>query len=131
MRKVILMAALAAASGVAAQASTWIASCNDGKNVQYVQTVKGNGFLYLKTATDYFQTAKLSQSFESGSLLCGAVVGNTAPGGAAMTQICIDKAHRAISLKYKNPAQPNAEAADAGVFCQATVTERATNLTER
>lgn len=131
MRMVLLVAAMAASTSAAANATTWVASCNDGKNIQYVQTIKGSGFLYLKTAADYFQTARLAQSFESDTVLCGAVLANTNAGNPPVTQICIDKSRRTISLKYRNPASPSAEAVDAGVFCPATVTERATNLTER
>ena len=124
MRKAILIAALAASTATAANATTWVATCNDGKNLQYVQTVGGAGYLYLKTAKDYFQTARLSQTSAGDSVVCGAVRDNS----AAVTEVCINKSRQTISLKYRNPGAPNAEAQDAGEFCAAAVTLRATNL---
>jgi len=131
MRKVFLVAALAASTAVAANATTWVATCNDGQNLQYVQTISGAGYLYLKTAKDYFQTARLSQTFNSENVICGAVQGNVAAGAAPVTQLCINKSKQIISLKYRHPGATNTEAQDVGEFCAATVTLRATNLKDR
>lgn len=127
MRKALIFAAFAA-SAVASHATTWVATCNDGKNVQYVQTVNGAGYLYLKTAKDYFQTAHLAQTSADDTVVCGAVQGNVAAGASPMTQVCINKSHQAITLKYSHPGTAGATVQDAGVFCAATVTLRATNL---
>lgn len=131
MHKGILVAALVATTATAANATTWVASCNDGKNLQYVQTISGAGYLYLKTAKDYFQTARLSQTFNSENVICGAVQGNVAAGAAPVTQLCIDKSKQMIFMKYRNPGAAGAEALDAGEFCAATVTLRATNLKDK
>jgi hypothetical protein len=131
MRMIIFVAALTASTAMAANAATWVASCNDGKNIQYVQTIKGAGYLYMKTQKDYFQVARLSQTSATETALCGTVIGNVPGNGAPVTEVCINKSRQLISLKYRNPGAPAADAQDAGEFCAATVTERATNLTER
>jgi hypothetical protein len=130
MRKVILIAALIASTAVAANATTWVATCNDGKNVQYVQTVNGSGFLYLKTNKDFYQTARLSQISAGDEVVCGAVQSNAPANAEPITQVCINKSKQAIYLKYRSPAASGMAVQDAGVFCAATVTLRATNLKE-
>jgi len=130
MRMAILATVLAASSAVAANATTWVATCNDGKNIQYVQTVNGAGFLYLKTGADYYQTARLSQTLATDSVVCGAVQANAPAGTDPITQVCINKSRQIISLKYVKPGTAAGEAKDAGDFCAATVTLRATNLKE-
>ena len=128
MRKLIFLAVLAASTSMAANATTWVATCSDGKNVQYVQTHNGAGYLYLKTAKDWYQTARLSQTFANDTMVCGAVQGNVAAGAAPLTQVCMNKLRQVITIKYRSPAAPAAEAQDAGEFCAAAVTLRATNL---
>jgi hypothetical protein len=128
MRKIMLVAALAALTGTAANATTWVATCTDGKNVQYVQTVKGAGYLYLRTAKDYFQAARLTQTSDSETVVCGTVVGNAEAGQPPVSELCIDKSRQEISLKYRKPGASALE--DVGVYCAAVVTLRATNLKE-
>lgn len=130
MRKLALLAALMASTAVAANAATWVATCNDGKNLQYVQTIGGPGYLYLKTAKDYFQTAQLKQTSATDLIVCGAVIGNVASGVTPVAQICMNKSHQVITIKYRNPAAASGDAQDAGEFCAAAVTLRATNLKE-
>lgn len=130
MRKALIFAAFAAfaTSATASHATTWVATCNDGENIQYVQTVNGAGYLYLKTAKDYFQTARLAQTSADDTIVCGAVQGNVAAGLSPLTQLCINKSRHAITLKYSKPGTPAGAVQDAGVFCAATITLRATNL---
>lgn len=128
MRKAILIAALAASTAVAANATTWVATCNDGKNIQYVQTVNGAGYLYLKTSKDFYQTARLSQTSASDMVVCGTVQANAPTGADPITQLCIDKSRQTISLKYIHPGAAGSATQDAGEFCAASVTLRATNL---
>jgi hypothetical protein len=128
MRKFLLIAALAASTTVAANATTWVAVCNDGKNVQYNQTVDGVGFLYLKTDKDIYQTARLSQTFFDGEAICGAVQANAPAGAEPVTQVCTNKPRQVIYLKYKDPTVHGGSVQDAGVFCKATVTIRATSV---
>jgi hypothetical protein len=126
MRKAILVAALAASTASAANATTWVATCNDGKNIQYVQTVNGAGYLYLKTSKDFYQTARLSQTFAGDTVVCGAVQSNSPAGADPVTQVCINKSQQTISIKYIGATGGGAQ--DAGEFCAATVMLRATNL---
>lgn len=128
MRKILLIATLAASTAAAANAASWVAVCNDGKNVQYIQTVDGVGFLYLKTDKEFYQTARLSQTSFDGETLCGTVHSNAAAGAEPVTQVCINRAHQDITLKYKDPTAAGGTVQDVGVFCPATVTIRATNL---
>ena len=128
MRKFLFIAALAASTAAAANAATWVATCNDGKNVQYVQTIDGVGFLYLKTDKDFFQIARLSQTSFDGSVICGTVDANAPAGAPSVTQICASKTLQNMTLKYRDPAAAAGAVKDAGLFCAATVTIRATNL---
>jgi len=121
MRKFLLIAALAALTPAAANAATWVAICSDGKNVQYNQTIGGTGFLYLKTDTGIYQTARLSQTFFNRTAVCGAVYGNAPAGAEPITQVCINKSSKTIYLKYQPPT-PGSSVVGAGTFCPATVT---------
>ena len=123
MRKLLLLAAIAVAMPVAANATTWVAICNDGQHLQYNQTVGGPGFLYLHdnpAMNGGIQIARLTQSFYNGIAICGAVIGNgTGAGGVPLTQLCANKDRKIIYIKWQSP--------QAGVpmkdftFCQANV----------
>ena len=128
MRKFLLLAALAASMAAAANAATWVATCTDGKNIQYVQTEAGVGFLYLKTGRDFFQTARLSQTSFDGTTICGTVQANAPAGAEPITQVCTNKSRQVIYLKYRDPSVPGSSVHDTGTFCAADVTIRATNL---
>ena len=121
MRLLIAAAGLALLAPSMASAATWVAICSDGKNIQYNQTVGGNGFLYMKTSVGTYQTARLSQTFYNGTAICGAVVGNTAAGAPPITQVCANQARKIIYLKYQNPTVAGAPVQDAGTFCAANV----------
>jgi hypothetical protein len=131
MHKAILLVALLASTAVASNATTWVATCNDGKNIQYVQTVNGAGYLYLKANKDFYQTARLSQTFAGDAVVCGTVQANSPAGAEPITQVCIDKSRHTISLKYVTPGSAGHAALDAGEYCAATVTLRATNLKDQ
>ncbi|MDR3525763.1 MAG: hypothetical protein P4L57_00685 [Rhizomicrobium sp.] len=128
MQKIILALALASLTSVAANATTWVATCNDGKALQYVQTVKGDGFLYLMVNKELYQTARLTQTVEGEATICGTVVANVAATTAPLTQVCINKSRQTISLKYQDPHAAGGSK-DVGEFCAASVILRATNLT--
>jgi opacity protein-like surface antigen len=128
MRKFLLIAALAASTAAAANATTWIAVCNDGKNVQYNQTEGGVGFLYLKTDKGIYQTARLAQTSFDGEAICGTVNANAPAGAEPITQVCMSKSRQIIYLKYKDPSVSGSSVKDAGVFCKATVSIRPTSV---
>jgi len=127
MQKIILALALASLTTVAASATTWVATCTDGKALQYVQTIKGDGFLYLMVNKEFYQTARLTQTVEGDTTICGAVLSNTAAANP-LTQVCINKSRQTISLKYQDPHAAGG-LKDVGEFCAASVILRATNLT--
>ena len=122
MRKFLLIAALAALTPAAANAATWVAVCNDGKTIQYNQTIGGTGFLYLKTDKGIYQTARLVQTFYNGTAVCGAVHGNAPPGAEPITQVCANKSRNIIYLKYQDPTKPGSSIVEGGTFCAAKVT---------
>lgn len=128
MQKIVMALAVFAMTGVAANATTWVATCNDGKNLQYVQTLKGDGYLYLMVNKELYQTARLSQTVEGEATICGAVQSNVQGGTNPLTQVCINKSRQTISLKYQDPHAAGG-VKDVGDFCAATVILRATNLT--
>ena len=128
MHKITFALAVFTMTAVGAQATTWVATCNDGKNLQYVQTVKGDGFLYLMVNKELYQTARLIQTVEGDTTICGAVQANVPAGTIPLTQLCINKASQTISIKYEDP-HAKGGTKDVGAFCSATVIQRATNLT--
>jgi len=112
-------------------AATWIAICNDGKNLQYNQTRNGSGFLYMKVKDSRggyhtYQMAKLKQTFYNGIAICGTVLkngtGNSVTGGNPITQLCANKSRKTIYVKYKHPYQNRPF--ESGVFCRAKVIVR-------
>lgn len=128
MHKITLALALISVTSVAAHATTWVATCNDGKNLQYVQTIKGDGFLYLMVNKELYQTARLTQTVDGESTICGAVLANVPAGAKPLTQVCINKSRQTISLKYQDPKAAGGVTKDVGEFCAASVILRATNL---
>ena len=114
--------------GSAAHSTTWTATCIDGKNIQYNQTMNGNGFLYMKVIDSrgrmhIWQIAKLKQTFYNGTAICGRVMsnsrGNKATGGHPITQLCANKSRQTIYVKYKHPYEE--KPFESGEFCSAKV----------
>ncbi|MBI2603673.1 MAG: hypothetical protein HYW48_11530 [Deltaproteobacteria bacterium] len=109
-----------------AMAKTWVAVCNDDKNVQYNQTENGNGFLYMKVKDGQgtfhiYQVAKLKQTFFDGAAICGTVLENgNGSTGVPITQICANQREGKIYVKYKHPYEPS-KPFESGVFCDAAV----------
>ncbi|MCP4384100.1 MAG: hypothetical protein GY798_22270 [Hyphomicrobiales bacterium] len=112
MKRLILCGLLTIAVPAIAAAETWIAVCTDGQNLQYNQSVGGNGFLYLKgkdQSTGGLQMARLEQTFFNGTAICGTVPGNgtgsAATGGHPVTQLCANRSRNIIYIKYKHPTE--------------------------
>jgi len=127
----LVIGLLAIGISSAAHSATWIASCNDGNNIQYNQTIGGNGLLYMKVRDDNgrmhtWQVARMEQTFYNGTAVCGSVLqngrGNAASGANPMTQVCANKSRKTIYVKYKHPRENRPF--ESGVFCKATVTVR-------
>ena len=127
MKNMLLTIAFALFAG-SAYSSTWIAVCNDGKNIQYNQTKDGTGFLYMKVKdarnrTHTYQIARLKQTFHNGVAICGTVLENgTGNTGTPITQVCANKSRKNIYVKYKHPYEDRPIAS--GIFCKATVSVR-------
>lgn len=127
----VLVAFLSLGSFASAKAATWIAVCNDGKNIQYNQTLNSSGLLYMKVKDSNgkyhtWQIAKLTQTFYNGTAICGTVTGNgtgnAATGSNPITQICANKSRKNIYVKYKHPYE--VKPFESGVYCSATITIR-------
>jgi hypothetical protein len=129
MRNLMLCLAMLCATATGAVAETWIAICTDGQNLQYNQSIGGNGFLYLRGregAMGGLQIARLEQSFFNGTAVCGTVPGNgsgsTATGGHPITQLCANRSRKNIYIKYKHPYEDRPF--ESTVFCDASVEVR-------
>ena len=113
-------------------AGTWIASCNDGKNIQYNQIMGGSGYLYMKVLdqsglSHTYQVARLKETFYNGWAICGTVTrngeGTALAGSRPITQVCANKSRGVIYLKYKDPTNP-AKEIETGQYCTASITIR-------
>lgn len=129
MRNALLCISFLCATASTAAAETWIAICTDGKNLQYNQTVGGNGFLYLKGREQNsggYQIARLEQTFFNGTAICGTVPGNgtgsPATGSNPITQVCANRSRNNIYIKYKHPSEERPFESE--VFCDARVEAR-------
>lgn len=129
MRNFLITLSISCMLSAGAAAETWIAICNDGQNLQYNQTVDGNGFLYLKgidQPSGGFQIARLQQTFFNGTAICGTIRGNgtgsAATGGNPITQICANRSRNNIYIKYKHPTEDRPF--DSSVYCEARVEVR-------
>ncbi len=107
-------------------ARTWIAVCNDGKNIQYNPNESGTGLLYMKVKDSNgryhtYQIARLKKTFYNGVAICGTVLqngsGNT---GSPITQVCANKSRGTIYVKYKHPYD-SSKPIESGVYCKASV----------
>ena len=124
MRGIALIAALALAAPSIANATTWVAICNDGQHVQYNHTFGGPGLLYLSsTKTNGLQIARLDQTSASRTKVCGAVTGNSPPGLVPpLSEVCIDMTAKVITILWHDPIHPATPPQDMGPFCTATIT---------
>jgi hypothetical protein len=123
MRMFLLASAFVALAPAAADATTWVAACNDGQHVQYNHTLGGPGLLYLNTGVPGgLQIAKLDQTVATRSEVCGAVTGNSPPGlMPPLSQLCINFVPKTITLVWHDPTHPATPAKVLGVFCKATI----------
>ncbi len=124
MRRLLLAAVAACLVPTVANATTWVAVCNDGQHVQYNHTAGGPGLLYFSIAPKGgIQMARLTETVSNKSRVCGAVTGNSAPGlMPPLTQLCINFVPKTISILWHDPIHPATPVVDMGVFCTATVT---------
>jgi hypothetical protein len=124
MRKLLLAAVLVMTTPVAANAATWIAACTDGQDLQYNQTIGGKGVLYLENADGTYQSVALVQNSYNGNVICSVAAAKPQPGAAPVVtiEVCADKAHNTITLKYKDPTGTGRSIDDSAPYCTAAVT---------
>jgi len=115
MRKILLIATLAGRRPPRRTRASWVAVCNDGKNVQYIQTVDGVGFLYLKTDKEFYQTARLSQTSSTERHCAAPSIPTRLPAQEPVTQVCINRAHQDITLNTRTRQRPAAPCRNVGV----------------
>ena len=109
-----------------ANAEVWISVCNDGKNVQYNQTVDGAGSLSLRIRTEdalvaIIQIAKVAQTFHNYRMICGTVAGSgLTDDERPISHICADLEVEAILVVYQHPFELDRPEL-VGHFCDATI----------
>ena len=128
MKKTWLFAlSLLLASG-AASAQQWEAKCTDGKNLHYLQTINGPGYLYMTVnlpdkTKQVFPFARVQQTMFNGEAVCGEILnGLKTKSSKPVTQFCVNKKSKLIYLKHQDPLE--AKPLRSGMFCSATIIER-------
>ncbi len=112
----------------AASAQQWEAKCTDGKNLHYLQTINGDGYLYMTvTLPDnnkrVFPFARMRQTMFNGEAVCGEIVnGLRTRGNKPVTQFCVNRRSNLVYLKHQDPLEQ--QPLYSGKFCDATVIER-------
>ena len=123
----LLTLALCLASGTAA-AQQWEAKCTDGKNLHYLQTLNGEGYLYMTVNLPtnekrVFPFARMRQTMFNGEAICGEIVnGLRTRTNKPVTQYCINRVSNLIYMKYQDPLEQ--QPLVSGKFCDATVLQR-------
>jgi hypothetical protein len=119
MRVFICATLLAAASVPAAQAAMWTAACTGQNQIQYVQTVNGDGYLHLGQGNGTFTSIKLKQSYHDDKMICGSTATKAAPNEVGA--ICADNDKQVIRIEYGSQLAKGLRPEKAPVYCQAVV----------
>lgn len=112
----------------AASAQQWEAKCTDGKNLHYLQTINGPGYLYMTVTLPnntqrVFPYARLKQTMFNGEAVCGEILnGLKTRTNKPVTQFCVNRKSRLIYLKHQDPMETAPQSS--GKFCSATVLQR-------
>ena len=119
---VIVLALLLSSQSVLAE--RWIAKCNDGKSIHYVQKYKGAGYLFMEVKSPFgehkmFPMATLRQHSSTSVSICGVVAGNKDPQNRPIAQICMNRDRQIIYMKFDHPQNNNGT--QEGIFCKASV----------
>ena len=128
MKKSWLLALSLLLSSGAASAMQWEAKCTDGKNLHYLQTINGPGYLYMtvtlpNNSKRVFPFARVRQTMYNGQAVCAEIVnGLQTRSRKPVTQFCVNKNSKLIYMKHQDPMETQAESG--GKFCTATVIER-------
>ncbi len=119
MRASVLAIILAAASLPAAQAGVWTAACTGQKQIQYVQTVGGDGYLHIGQSDGTFTSIKLKQNYFDGKIICGSTTTKAAPN--QVEAICADNANQTIRLVYGSQYRKGVRPENVPAYCHAVV----------
>ena len=128
MKKSCLLALSLFLSSGAASAMQWEAKCTDGKNLHYLQTINGPGYLYMTVSLPdnskrVFPFARVRQTMFNSQAVCAEIVnGLQTRSGKPVTQYCVNKNSRLIYMKHQDPLETQPESS--GKFCTATIIER-------
>ena len=118
MRVLLLAAALATATQAAGAQQTWISACQDGNDVQYIQTIDGVGSFNLPNGDGTFTTIAVKQSFYDGAIVCGATGSRNA---SQIAQVCADTDRNVISVLSPVQAARRLPPQNATIYCNASV----------
>ena len=128
MKKRWLLALSLLLTSGSASAMQWEAKCTDGKNLHYLQTINGPGYLYMTvTLPDnskrVFPFARVQQTMFNGQAVCGEIQnGLKTRSRKPVKQFCVNKNSRLIYMKHQDPLERQPQSS--GKFCTATVIER-------
>ncbi|PID49564.1 MAG: hypothetical protein CR991_05950 [Proteobacteria bacterium] len=112
----------------AAAAQQWEAKCVDGKNLHYLQTINGDGYLYMTvTLPDnqkrVFPFARVRQIMFNGEAVCAEIVnGLKTRSNQPVTQFCVNRRSNLIYMKHQEPLER--QPMQSGQYCKATVIVR-------
>lgn len=98
--------------------AVWSASCT-GMDVQYLQTIGGDGFLHLGNPDGSYTTIKLKQSYFNGKVVCGTS-GKAGPNQIAA--VCADNQAQVIRLVYGSQVAKGIKPENTATYCEAQVT---------
>ena len=128
MKKKWLLALGLVLSAGTVSAATWEAKCTDGKNLHYLQTINGPGYLYMtvnlpNNTRQVFPFARVQQTMFNGEAVCAEILnGLKTRSNQPVTQFCVNKKSKLIYLKHQDPMESQPQRS--GKFCSATIIER-------
>ncbi len=119
MRAFLFAMVLAVAAAPAAEAGLWTAACTGQQQIQYVQTVGGDGYLHFAQGDGSYTSIKLKQSYYDGKMVCGTTGGKAAPN--EVSAVCADNESQTIRIVYGSQTAKGVRPEKAPVYCQAVV----------
>jgi len=128
MKPIWLLSLLLFLFSGAAMAQQWEAKCVDGKNLHYLQTINGDGYLYMTVTLPnnekrVFPFARVRQTMFNGEAVCGEILGGLRTrSNKPVTQYCVNSRSKLIYMKHQEPLERQPMVS--GQFCKATVIKR-------
>ncbi len=119
MRGISYAAILAVFLAPAANAAVWSAACYGQNNVQYLQTIGGEGYLHYGKGDGTYTSVKLKQSYFDGKVVCGSTTAKAKDNEVGA--VCADNQGQSIRLVYGSQLAKGVRPEKAPVYCQASV----------